>query len=93
MDDSAAAQVLEDTVNAIADRFSTIVGVDLLSGDQQANPLFPSLFAVFTALVVVVLVLSRLRERRPEAVEGTRRVYVHLGKLKKPAVIKGTECV
>jgi hypothetical protein len=82
--------VLEDKVNAITDRFDTIVGVDLLSGDQPPNPLFPSIFAAFSATVVAVLVLSRVRERAPSAVEGARRVFVHLGALEKPAVIDGS---
>jgi hypothetical protein len=90
-DSSEAAKILEDKVNAIADRFGVITEVDLLSGDQEPNPLFPILFAVFTAALVVVLVVSCLRERRAEAVDGARKVFVHLGRLEKPAVIGGTE--
>ena len=72
-------------------RFKALGAVDLLSAETNFNPLVPSLFSVFTAVFVVVVVVARKGQRRKQVVAQARRVYVQYGKLQRPAVIGGDE--
>ena len=86
-DESEAAQLLEDKVEALSQRVAALSGVNLLDGSAHVNWPILAIFGGVTLLFLVAVGVSKLLSaRRKDAVDGARLVFLRLGVLARPQV-------
>ena len=89
-DDSETVSALESKIDLIGSRFETLSRVNLLHSDTEVNPLVLGLFIGTTVLFGTIVICSNAT-RRKEAVSTANSVFIHYGRLRRPAVVGGDE--